>query len=754
MQSEPIDIQGFRAGVMLIRVYRITDKSGVALLKCCVELCTITLEGIDILVSLTKGGFGGLLNFFLMLILSVFAAGLWLLGKVRILSAWILGKVRTVLSWLLNIGQRIFGLLGGAGKGGAKIGGRTIRATSGTASGAAANTMARRTARAEMEVGLAEDPLRIQNRVLSILVIAVLAVLIVVVIMATSDREANISSMPDADSLNAGDAQPTAQEAALNIPTPVPVATIPPQVIQAGGSLAYVARERGQTDIWAVPIGSRNPIRITNSPEDERDPVWSHGSLQLAYSSRQEGSNWDIYIYDLLTGITTRKTYNLAFEGRPQWSPDNLWLVYEGYQTGTHLDLFVMRVDGSETTTRLGASSDASDFSPAWSPDGRQIAFASWREGNQDIYIFSFDTQEVYNLTNTPSRHEDYPSWSPDGTLLAFSAVEAGRETIFIQPAAEPNTPAIAFQRGRMPSWSPQDSEITSIVFAVDSGDGNNTFIAIEPYIESDVGSEIIQVPKGATQPVWTGEILPPALINAGGLPLTIEQELYIEQVDPNEGEDPPYNLGTMVNVSGAELALLNDRVNDSFNALRIRVNEATGLDFLGRLSDALWSVDYRPPPGVPVRNWHKAGRAFSFNRNTILGFPPPIEIVREDIDGNTYWRIYIRVADEAQAGQLGEPLRHMTWDFASRDQGDIEAYEQGGRLRDEIPEGYYVDLTQIIEDYDWSRIPADSTWMANFDVRNYWTFQKRDGLTWYEAMRELYTEGQLGGFAPAQPGG
>ena len=37
----------------------------------------------------------------------------------------------------------------------------------------------------------------------------------------------------------------------------------------------------------------------------------------------------------------------------------------------------------------------------------------------------------------------------------------------------------------------------------------------------------------------------------------------------------------------------------------------------------------------------------------------------------------------------------------------------------------------------------------GNFDVRYYWTFQKRDGLTWYEAMRELYTEGQMGGFVP-----
>jgi TolB protein len=90
-----------------------------------------------------------------------------------------------------------------------------------------------------------------------------------------------------------------------------------------------------------------------------------------------------------------------------------------------------------------------------------------------------------------------------------------------------------------------------------------------------------------------------------------------------------------------------------------------------------------------------------------------------------------------------------LPWDFASRTSGDVEAYDQGGRLRDVIPEGYYIDLTQLAADYGWMRVPAGVDWRANSNTINYWSFQKRDGLTWFEAMREIYTEGQLGGFAP-----
>lgn len=709
---------------MLLRAFRITDRFGIVLLKLGMAFSALWLDSAALLVDGSRRLLGGLLRAVRAVLFIIVGALLWLLTR---------------LYWLLRGIFRISAR---------PISGARRRAQLATVSagGAVSRSMARRSARAELDTGIVEDPLRTQNRTLSALVVISLAALVGVVIWATSRDGAETPIIPPAPNLSAGAIADTPQPDApvsLSLPTPIPTATELPEVLQARGTIAFVARENGRDDIWAVPVGGTQPIRITNADADDRDPMWSTDGRRLAYASRKDG-NWEIYIYDVLAGETTRMTYNLGFEAGPDWSPHGgEYLVYEGYQNDTHLDIFFMRADGSEPPQRLPGSSTAPDFSPAWSPDGRRIAFVSWRDGNQDIYIFSLDTQEITNLTNTPNRHEDHPAWSPDGRFIAYTAVEAGIETIFIKAADDPSAEARIFRRGRTPAWSPDGS---ALVFAVDGS--SSTLITVAPFEGTGVATEVIQAPLGATSPTWTSASLPASLINSGGLPPASTEPLYVER-SREPGGDPPYGFGSLLNISGPQQPVLSERVNDSFNALRNRANEVIGWDFLGNITDALWLLDHRPQPGEERRNWHLTGRAFAFNRNQIFGFPAPVEIVREDGELGTNWRIYVRVADEAQNGELGEPLRRMPWTFVGPEDGDVEAYDRGGRLREQMPRGYYVDFTRLAADYGWERMPAGTDWRANFNARNFWMFRKTDGLTWFEAMRELYTESQLGGWVP-----
>ena len=145
------------------------------------------------------------------------------------------------------------------------------------------------------------------------------------------------------------------------------------------------------------------------------------------------------------------------------------------------------------------------------------IAFVSWRDGNQDIYIFSLDNPTdaaSINLTNTPDRHENYPVWSPDGKYIAYSALDEGIEKVFVKDVDNLQSPAQVITRGRTPAWSPEGS---SLIAAVDSQEGTQ-FVAT-PFTSAGITTLVVGAPERATAPVWTGRPLPAALMSSGGLP-------------------------------------------------------------------------------------------------------------------------------------------------------------------------------------------------------------------------------------------
>jgi TolB protein len=730
---------------MLLRFYRITDKAGVALLKVGMVVGDALFGG--------AGSLWGAVRFVVLAILTALVALvggvlglLWrvvkgVVGAVR----WLLGGLWKALRWLLaRLGKLV-------SAGARRARGSVIATPTGslprtrTATGA---VMPRRARVEPLEEKLAEDPLKVQNRRLSALVI-VLGVLMVGALLWATDpsrQQPIVPAVAGGGALLLNDTPPpTTDGANLSagiVATPIPIATPIPQALREGGTLAYTLREAGQTDIWLVGVGGRTPIRITNDASDERSPSWNSDGTRLAYASRRTG-NWELFVYDLATQQNAQITFDLSFQDNPRWSPDGLFIAYESYQGG-NLDIYAVPVDGSEQAIRI-TDHPAPDFAPTWSPDGRKIAFVSWRDGNQDIYVFDLGTFETVNITQTAQRNEDFPAWSPDGRYIAYSAVEQGSEKVFVQQVAPDFAPPTVVSFGRTPSWSPTGASLT---FAVDAQEGDQTYLYVLPFGREDaVATEIVAVPYGARSPVWSSQTIPPSLLNAGGLPLGVPAVLYNEQFDRNPS-GAPYGLRALPSVN-APRAVLSDLVNDSFNALRARVLEVSGVDFLATLDDAWWDLERRPSPGEERRSWHMTGRAFALLRSGILGFPPQIEVVREQDGVNTFWRVYLRVDERSQVGQLGEPLRTKPWDFLAATSGDVEAFNNGGRLRDDIPQGYYVDLTRLAQDYGWERLPAGSDWQANVATRNYWLFVKRDGRDWLTAMREIYTDGELVNFLP-----
>jgi TolB protein len=111
----------------------------------------------------------------------------------------------------------------------------------------------------------------------------------------------------------------------------------------------------------------------------------------------------------------------------PAYSPDGRRIAFASSRDGD-FELYVMNADG--TGVRRLTHSPGLDIRPAWSPDGRRIAFTSNRDGNFEIYVMNADGSALRQVTHHLER-DDYPSWHPDGKRLAIVSERSGRWDIY-----------------------------------------------------------------------------------------------------------------------------------------------------------------------------------------------------------------------------------------------------------------------------------------------------------------------------------
>jgi TolB protein len=165
----------------------------------------------------------------------------------------------------------------------------------------------------------------------------------------------------------------------------------------------------------------------------------------------------------------------------PAWSPDGSQLAVVTHWAGRN-GILVMQPDGSDQ--RL-VTTDSGDTDPAWSPDGSKIAFAD----GQNIYVVSADGTGRRQMTSNDYGYAAHPTWSPDGTTIAYSLytdrtfdgvetyrsgivlldVTSGKQTTLL---AGPN------EDDYTPAWSPDGS---SIAFAKTENYGNARIYTVNP---------------------------------------------------------------------------------------------------------------------------------------------------------------------------------------------------------------------------------------------------------------------------------
>ncbi len=217
-------------------------------------------------------------------------------------------------------------------------------------------------------------------------------------------------------------------------------------------------------NVWVL---TQDAFKQTSSGGKNRQPAWSPDGRQVAFV-KMNGSSSDLWVMNA-DGSSARAVTQLnggagrsshwAFQ--PAWSPDGKLLAYTSEEATFDLALWIIGADGSgrRQLAALDAYTGGID-TPTWSPDGTRIAFTAYRGGLPQIWSLGLKTGAWAQLSKNAGGAYD-ASWSPDGAHLAYVGRENGKNDIWVVDEDGTNPVRITTNGwSRSPAWSPDGSRL------------------------------------------------------------------------------------------------------------------------------------------------------------------------------------------------------------------------------------------------------------------------------------------------------
>jgi serine/threonine protein kinase len=225
------------------------------------------------------------------------------------------------------------------------------------------------------------------------------------------------------------------------------------QVVEGGGTGATAALSASAAGPFAYRTGpstARNHFvwfdrsgtaQETIPGSDDFDAF--HSSLSRDESrlalSRIDGTA-DIWVLDVKRGVSTRLTFDPAFDLTPEWSPDGHRIAFTSNRMGlSEYALYMKAVDGTGKDELLVAEGLRTTSPNDWSPDGRFILYVIGHEdGTRDILALPLEGDRKPVPVVATSFNETNAQFSPDGRWIAFQSDESGQPEIYVQPFLRP----------------------------------------------------------------------------------------------------------------------------------------------------------------------------------------------------------------------------------------------------------------------------------------------------------------------------
>src|SRR5262245_55093643 len=265
----------------------------------------------------------------------------------------------------------------------------------------------------------------------------------------------------------------------------VPLTTYPGREMQPafspdGNQVAFVwsGEKDDNQDIYVRLVDGGNWVRLTNHPGDDVNPVWSPDGRTIAfYRSSPDGDG--IFLVPALGGAERKLTgvwaNRFAFGTHTwiHWSPDGRWLVVSDKTSADEpFSLFLLSPEtGEKRRVTSPPASVVGDCSPAFSPDGKQLAYVRVISAVVgEVYLVSLNGGEPKRLTFDGAGASNL-AWTPNGSEIVFASRHGGKSRLFRIPAeggspewlaatgSESQYPAFSIEGNRL-AWRQSTSDI------------------------------------------------------------------------------------------------------------------------------------------------------------------------------------------------------------------------------------------------------------------------------------------------------